>query len=94
MGKAFESDRYANTGYSMRDTSPEVNEMLYQRLMALDGEERLKMGFSMLASAKKLILASLPEGLSEAEQKCRLYERLYDEEIPAELKRRIVASCS
>lgn len=85
MGKPFESDRYADTGYSMKDTSPEVNAIMYKRLMELSGEERMNMGFSMITSAKEMILASLPKDLSEAERKKMLYERLYGENMPEEL---------
>ncbi len=85
MGKPFESDRYADTGYSMKDTSPEVNAIMYKRLMALRGEERMEMGFSMITSAKEMILASLPKELPEAERKKMLYERLYGEAMPEEL---------
>jgi len=94
MGKAFESDRYPNTGYSMKDTSPEVNEMMYQRLMALSGEERVLMGFSMIQSAKEMILASLPEDITEPERKKMLYERYYGEAMPEELYARIQKSFS
>lgn len=84
MGGKAPSDTYPDTGFSVKDTSPEVNRILFERIMALSGEERLKMGFSMLAATKTLILAGMPAGLSEAERKRRLYESLYGEPLPAD----------
>lgn len=69
----------------MKDTSPEVNAIMYERLMALSGEERIMMGFSMISSAKEMILSSLPKDLPEAERKKMLFERLYGEKMPDEL---------
>ncbi len=89
MAKPFKSDRYADTGYSMKDTSPEVNAIMYERMMALSGEERMQMGFSMLESAKEMILAGLPKGLSEADRKKMLYERLHNEVLPEEVYLRL-----
>ncbi len=89
MGKPFKSDRYGDTGYSMKDTSPEVNAMIYERMMALSGGERLKKGFSMLATAKEMIMASISKDLPAPEQKRILYKRLYGEEMPDELFLRI-----
>ena len=82
MGAEIETDRYPDTGFSMKDTSPEVNAMMFQKLMALSGVERMKMGFSMRASAKKMIEAGLPEGLSTEERNRMVYERMYGEPLP------------
>ena len=46
MGAEIETDRYPDTGYSMRDTSPEVNAMMFEKLMTLSDEEKIKMGIS------------------------------------------------
>ena len=83
MGETPTTDRYANTGFSIKDTSPEVNEMIYKHIMSLTGEERLVMGFSMLATARQLILSSLPKNLTEKERKLALFERLYGYPFPA-----------
>ena len=83
MGSQTQSDRHADTGYGVKDTPPEINRMIFERVMSLQPGERLEMGFSMLATAKELILAGLPSGLSDTDRKTRLYERLYGEPLPA-----------
>lgn len=76
------TERYADTGFGVKDTSPEINRMIFERIMAKTPEERLLMGFSMLGAAKELIAARLPEGLSESERRCRIYEWLHGEPLP------------
>ena len=92
MNEPFKSDRYPDTGYSIKDTSPEVNAMMYERMMALTGEERMLMGFSMLESAKEMILASLPKDLPEADRKKMLYKRLHGEKLPDPVYERLKAN--
>lgn len=83
MGSQTPSDRHPDTGYGVKDTPPEINRMIFERVMSLSPGKRLEMGFSMLGTTKELILAGLPKGLSEPERRRRLYERLYGEELPA-----------
>jgi hypothetical protein len=66
----------------MTDTPPEIAEMVRARLMAKSGAERFRMGVEMFDAARRMVLASLPEGLSEAERKRRLFERLYGFPLP------------
>ena len=61
----------------MNDTSPEIERRFRQMIMARSGAERLVMGASMFDAARAMILASLPEDLSEDELKRRLFERIY-----------------
>jgi hypothetical protein len=68
----------------MTDTSPEVAEMVRARLMALSGAERFRMGSQMFDAARRMVLASLPADLTEAERKRRLFERLYGEPLPVQ----------
>ena len=65
----------------MTDTSPEIERMLRDKLMARSGEERFVMGAQMFDSAREVVKASLPPGLSEAEQRRQLFKRLYGKEI-------------
>ena len=51
------------------------------KLMARSGEERFVMGAQMFDSAREMVKASLPPGLSEAEQRRQLFKRLYGKEI-------------
>lgn len=67
----------------MTDTSPENAEMVRARLMALSGAERFRMGVEMFEAARRMVLASLPVGLTDTERKRRLFERLYGMPLPA-----------
>lgn len=68
----------------MTDTSPEIAEMVRARLMALSGAERFRMGAQMFDATRRMVLASLPAGLTETERKRRLFERIYGEALPTQ----------
>ena len=61
----------------MNDTSPEVAELVRQKLMARTGAERFVMGTQMFDAARAMVLASLPKGLPPADLKRQLFQRLY-----------------
>ncbi|PYJ36344.1 MAG: hypothetical protein DME52_05525 [Verrucomicrobia bacterium] len=65
----------------MTDTPPEVEQMIREKIMARSGEERFIMGALMFDSAREMIKASLPRGLSETEQRRLLFERIYGKEL-------------
>ena len=67
----------------MTDTSPEIAELVRQKLMAHSGEERFLMGVRMFDAARAMALASLPVGLSAEELKRQLFQRLYGQPLPA-----------
>lgn len=67
----------------MTDTSPEIVELVRQKLMARSGEERFLMGVRMFEAARAMVLASLPEGLSPEESKRQLFQRIYGQPLPA-----------
>ena len=69
----------------MTDTSPEIERMMRDKIMAFSGEERFVMGAQMSESAREMVKASLPPGLSEAEQRRQLCKRLYGTEIDMDL---------
>ena len=66
----------------MTDTPPEIAELVRLRLMALSGAERFRMGSQMFDAARRMVLASLPAGLTETERNRRLFERIYGEKLP------------
>ena len=66
----------------MSDTSPEIAEMVRARLMQRSGAERFRMGVEMFEAARRMVLASLPAGLSEIERRGLLFERLYGSPLP------------
>ena len=61
----------------MTDTPANVERMVREELMARSGGERFVMGALMFDAAREIILASFPPGLTEAERKRRLCDRLY-----------------
>lgn len=63
----------------MNDTSPEVEKMIRERMMAKTGEERLIIGAQMFEAAREMVMASFPAGLSDHEVKQRLFRRFYGE---------------
>ena len=67
----------------MTDTSPEIAEIVRQRLMAHSPEERFLMGVRMFDAARDMALASLPAGLSSEELKRQLFQRLYGQTLPS-----------
>ena len=66
------------------DTPPEIERMIRDKIMALSGEERFIMGALMFDSAREMVKASLPRGLSEAERRRQLFKRRYGNEIEME----------
>ena len=68
----------------MNDTPPEVEAFYRSLLMQLTPEERFIRGALMFDAAREMVLASFPEGLSDAEIRRRLYERIYGEPLPAD----------
>lgn len=69
---------------AVTDTSPEIAAMVHARLMALSGAQRFRMGAEMFEAARRMVLASLPAGLSEPERKRQLFARLYGGQFPAD----------
>lgn len=61
----------------MTDTTPEVARLVRELCARKTGAERLQMGASMFETARTLVLASLPPGLSEREMRRRLCARFY-----------------
>jgi hypothetical protein len=61
----------------MNDTSPEVEAMVRELMMARSGEERFVMGALMFDAAREFVIASLPQNLPPLEFKRRLFERIY-----------------
>jgi hypothetical protein len=70
-------------GNRVKDTPPEIAELVRRRLMARSAEERFIMGVRMFDAARAMSLASLPAGLSPAELKRQLFQRIYGQPLPA-----------
>ena len=63
----------------VNDTSPEIERMVRSRYAAMQPVERFMIGVSMFESARAIVLASLPAGLSSEDLRRKLCERLYPE---------------
>ena len=68
----------------MTDTPAEIERLVRDKIMARSAEERFVMGAQMFESAREMVRASLPRGLSEAERRRRLFKRFYGEELNRE----------
>jgi hypothetical protein len=66
----------------MTDTSPEIAELVRQKLMARSAEERFVMGVQMFDAARAMVVASLPAELSPVDLKRQLFQRLYGQPAP------------
>ena len=61
----------------MRDTTPEVRQLLNERYRALRPEDRVRMCTEMFDSARLLVEASLPRGLDARTRRKLICERFY-----------------
>lgn len=65
----------------MTDTTPETEALLRERYAAMTGSERALMALQMFETAQRIVLSSLPPGLSELERRRELCRRFYGEEL-------------
>ena len=78
----------------MNDTPPGMERRYRELLLQRSGAERLKMGCSMFATARALIVASVLEkepSASPARLRERLFLRLYGADFRADERERIAA---
>lgn len=66
----------------MKDTDKDFEMMWNQRWLDKTPQERTKAASLMFMSARKVILNTMPPGLSEQDQKRYIYERTYGEPLP------------
>ncbi len=76
----------------MNDTSPEAKKIQDELFAKLSGEERLLMGLEMFETARKIVLSSFPENLSENEIRKRLFLRFYGNDFSEDEKEKILIS--
>jgi hypothetical protein len=79
----------------VRDTSPEVERKFHKMLMQRSGEERLKMGCSMHATAVALAKAALLQrhpGADPAKLKRLLFLHFYGNDFAPEERERIASA--
>ena len=76
----------------MNDTSKKMEEKYFKLLMQRSGEERLKMGASMYATAKEIVKSSILEDdkdITAFELKKKIFLRFYGHEFNADRVRKI-----
>ena len=73
----------------MKDTPSEVERKFCRMLMERSGEERLKMGCSMHATARALVIASIPEKNPDALTRA-LFLRFCGHEFEPKRRKRIL----
>ena len=66
----------------LTDTTREMEELQNELWMKRTMQERAKFMFGMFATARRIIIESLPEDLSEREFKEQIYFRTYGEPLP------------
>ena len=80
MVSQIEPDRYADTGFAVKDTPPEINRRLFDAMMRKTPAERLLMSLDMMATARELVMQSIQResgAVSEAEAKRLAFVRLH-----------------
>lgn len=74
-------DRYADTGFAVKDTPPEVNAMIFAMIFAAmmrkTPEERLLMGFDMMVTAREMVWSGIDSRSSEEERRRRFFQRFH-----------------
>ncbi len=64
----------------MKDTSPEIEALVFKMMMERTPEERFLMGTDMFETARAFVLASLPPGATEWDKRRHLLRRFYGDE--------------
>lgn len=66
----------------LKDTTREIEELQNRLWMERTTPERAKFMFGMFATARRVLIASLPKNLTEKELKEHIFERTYGERLP------------
>ena len=82
MVSRIEPDRYADTGFAVKDTAPEINDLIFAAMMRKTPAERLLMGYDMMATARALAWSNLPNATTEKERRHAFFRRFQGQELP------------
>ena len=85
MVSRIEPDRYADTGFAVKDTPPEINRRLFDAMMRKTPAERLMMSLDMMATARELVMQGVKLEAGEAtsiELQRRAFQRLHGVPCP------------
>ena len=83
MVSKIEPDRYADTGFSIADTPPDLNAHLFRQMMQKTGPERLIIGCTMADTARHLVWSGIPGTLEKEERRRIFFQRFYGEPLEA-----------
>lgn len=67
MVSRIEPDRYADTGFAVKDTPPEINQRLFAAMMRRTPAERLLMCLDMMATGRVLSQGRSPSPAGESQ---------------------------
>lgn len=79
----------------MKDTSPDIEELYRQRLLALPGRKRFLIGDSMYSAARQVVVASIKsknDRLTAKDLKRSLFLRFYGHEFSLEERQKILST--
>ncbi|MEO0017174.1 MAG: hypothetical protein RLZZ522_457 [Verrucomicrobiota bacterium] len=82
MVSRIEPDRYADTGFAVKDTPPEINAMIFAAMMRKTPEERLLMGFDMMATAREMVWSGIGHHGSEEARRSLFCQRFHGADSP------------
>lgn len=74
----------------MKDTSLEMEDFHFKKMMSFAPEERFKMAVDMFDTAKAFVEASLPKSLSKTEIKIQTFLRFYGNDFSELEKEKII----
>ncbi len=66
----------------LMDTTREIEELQNKLWMERTVDERAEFMFGMFATARRVLIESLPKGLSDRELREQIYFRTYGEHLP------------
>jgi len=75
----------------MNDTIPEIENKLNQIYLGKSGEEKLLIALQMFETARKIVVSSLPENVSEEEVRKELFLRFYGNDFDDRFKEEILS---
>lgn len=81
MVSKIEPDRYADTGFSIADTPPDLNTHLFRKMMEKSGAERIAIACRMNDTARELVWSGIPQDLPPSERRQLFLERFYGKSL-------------
>ncbi len=81
MVSKIEPDRYADTGFSIADTPPDLNTHLFRKMMEKSGAERIAIACRMNDTARELVWSGIPQDLPQSQRRQLFLERFYGKSL-------------